>query len=221
MQYFNKEVPHIISFKGGSLNNMSGKKRADALLSERKLFEALCVLLTKKPYCKISVTEIAQKANLSRHTFYSHYFSKDEILLRKIEQIFSKIDHKDMKELTFYDIICMLIQIFEKNREFLLLLKNNGLSWMVCKYLTDKFEEIFFDFNCSDLPKILIANDSAREIFKIITINSLVEGSMYYLENSERISREHLLTALTYPRKNPAYAPLTVPFNHSNRFIAV
>lgn len=200
---------------------MSGKKRSDSLLSEKKLFEALYVLLRKKPYYKISVTEIAQEANLSRHTFYSHYFSKDEILLKKIEQIFSKIDYKAMKELTLSNIVSMFIQIFEKNREFMLLLKNNGLSWMICKYLGDKIEEIIFNFNCPDLPKMLISNDGAREIYKIITINSLVEGTMHYLENSDRISREHLLAALTNSRENPAFTPVATPFNQPNRFVAV
>jgi AcrR family transcriptional regulator len=200
---------------------MPGKKRSDALLSKKKLFDALYVLLRKKPYYKISVTEIAKKANLSRHTFYSHYFSKDEILLKKIEQIFSKIDCKAMKELTFYNIASMFIQGCEKNSEFLLILKNNGLNWMICKYLAEKFEEIILNFNCPDMPKMLISNDGAREIYKIITINSLVEGTMYYLENSDRICREDLLAALTNSRENHAFTPSAGPFNHSNRIVAV
>ena len=177
------------------------------------MFEALYVLLRKKPYYKISVTEIAQEANLSRHTFYSHYFSKDEILLKKIEQIFSKIDYKAMKELTLSNIVSMFIQIFEKNREFMLLLKNNGLSWMICKYLGDKIEEIIFNFNCPDLPKMLISNDGAREIYKIITINSLVK-SMITGNRPDRISREYTSDLTSFQGK-PRFHSSSNPLNQT------
>ena len=47
--------------------------------------EALLLLLEKKDYEFITVTEICQKAGVNRSTFYLHYESMDDLLIIKGE----------------------------------------------------------------------------------------------------------------------------------------
>jgi AcrR family transcriptional regulator len=47
--------------------------------------EALFLLLDEKPYDKISISDIAEKAGVVRQTFYHNFESKDDIILQYLE----------------------------------------------------------------------------------------------------------------------------------------
>jgi AcrR family transcriptional regulator len=44
------------------------------------IFEALMVLMDKKPYEKITISDITEKAGIARQTFYRNYDDKDDVL---------------------------------------------------------------------------------------------------------------------------------------------
>ena len=52
--------------------------------------EALLLLLEKKDYEFITVTEICQKAGVNRSTFYLHYESMDDLLIETLDMINKK-----------------------------------------------------------------------------------------------------------------------------------
>ena len=51
------------------------------MLVKESITEALLQLMDKKPYDDISISELAERAGVSRVSFYRNYKSKDEILL--------------------------------------------------------------------------------------------------------------------------------------------
>ena len=53
------------------------------------IFEALMLLMDEKPYEKISVSDIAEKAGVARPTFYRNFNDKDEVVLQYINNTFS------------------------------------------------------------------------------------------------------------------------------------
>jgi AcrR family transcriptional regulator len=53
------------------------------------IVEALLRLMKKIPYNKISVSDIINKAGVSRQTFYRHYESKDDVIRRILENCFA------------------------------------------------------------------------------------------------------------------------------------
>lgn len=66
---------------------ISRKKRVSGKQTDRRiertralLHEALGALIREKPYDQISVTEILDRAGISRSTFYIHFRDKDELL---------------------------------------------------------------------------------------------------------------------------------------------
>jgi len=66
------------------------------------IFEALMILLDEKPYSKIGVSDITQKAGIARQTFYRNYSDKDDIvsenLMKTINlEILEANDGKDRK----------------------------------------------------------------------------------------------------------------------------
>jgi AcrR family transcriptional regulator len=49
-------------------------------LTRSWIFESLMLLMDKKPYGKITVSDITQKAGIARQTFYRSYANKDAVL---------------------------------------------------------------------------------------------------------------------------------------------
>jgi len=62
-------------------------------------FEALSKLLEHKNYYEINITEIIEKAGISRATFYRNFKSKDDIVLLKVQMFFQEF-YQDL--LDFY-----------------------------------------------------------------------------------------------------------------------
>ncbi|WP_411047611.1 TetR/AcrR family transcriptional regulator [Treponema primitia] len=56
------------------------------------IVEALLRLMESIPYTKISVSDIIEKAGVSRQTFYRHYEGKDDVIRKILENCFAPFD---------------------------------------------------------------------------------------------------------------------------------
>ena len=59
--------------------------------SQTRLFEALMELIREKPYESVTVSEIAERADVARATFYLHYDDKDALLLSSLDALVETI----------------------------------------------------------------------------------------------------------------------------------
>lgn len=55
--------------------------------TQQSLQNALVALMLEKPYAKITIQEIIDRADVGRATFYNHYDDKDDLLLRGVADI--------------------------------------------------------------------------------------------------------------------------------------
>ena len=67
------------------------KRNRNALRSQRLLQQAFSELLAEKPFDKITVTDITQRADLSRGTFYAHYDNTSDLLKSLLDEIMDKM----------------------------------------------------------------------------------------------------------------------------------
>ena len=67
---------------------MSKNKKVDLRIqrSRGSMQEALATLIAEKPYHKIKVAEITDRARVARPTFYLHFKTKDELLVSAIDE---------------------------------------------------------------------------------------------------------------------------------------
>jgi AcrR family transcriptional regulator len=105
---------------------MSIKASTDmrAQRSRRWLYDALLQLMQEKPFREIQITEIADRAQVARPTFYLHYSSKEELLLSQVDVVFAEF----LNELSItiseenYDrqkYSILIFQYWERNAETL------------------------------------------------------------------------------------------------------
>src|SRR6266851_1550633 len=59
--------------------------------TRRLLQQALLQLLGGEPLSKITVSQIAARADVSRQAFYLHFSSKEELLLSHVDDVFGEI----------------------------------------------------------------------------------------------------------------------------------
>ncbi len=112
------------------MNRTNGKI---AEQSKRKLAQALLSVMRQYAYQEITVTQIAQEAQLSRKTFYRLFSGKDEVLSLYFEglfqECFSRIKGRDIHH--YWDVVQVFFDFWEERKDLLSLLQKSGLLPLV------------------------------------------------------------------------------------------
>lgn len=122
-----------------------------ALRSRRLLQNALVDQLRKKPYRKITISDITECADLTRPTFYAHFETKDDLLLSYVDDIFVPIFDElleRMKALTPGDPSdeSVIIHLFEQWRDYneiLKLIRTADIDMLILKKLREYHYETY------------------------------------------------------------------------------
>ena len=120
--------------------------------SRRLMQEALLTLLENQEYPKISVTQITEKADVARTTFYSHFQSKDELLLSYIDDIFETFFTKLLDQYPYpgksrleHKIPLILLEEWKKHRSALDRIRSANVDYLIFQrireYLVNAFQE--------------------------------------------------------------------------------
>ncbi|MCD7951157.1 MAG: TetR/AcrR family transcriptional regulator [Erysipelotrichaceae bacterium] len=109
--------------------------RKEAKQSKEKIIQSFISLLKNKPYDQITITEICQKAHVSRQTFYSHYQNKDVIFSDLYLNMLNELCIPKMTNINYFysdEFFKTMIDSFDKWSDLYLTLK----QWDVLNYLT-------------------------------------------------------------------------------------
>jgi AcrR family transcriptional regulator len=137
-----------------SIYRIDEKQKASANPSVRKLMlDATVQLLKEKPISKISVTDITEKAGVSRMSYYRNYSSKEEILTDHLDEIFR--DYTEFIRKWDYKGSCFESPFLHKcfgyfigHRDFLSTLLKSGMGDLLLKHLTDYIMDFFCPGDC-------------------------------------------------------------------------
>lgn len=117
-----------------------------AVRSRKWLTDALLELMKDKPFQEISISEIAEKADLSRRTFYRSFSSKEEIICDHLEAIFhsgvqtllsEENDHSCFRTIRWY------LDLWYDHRDLALLLYRDHLISLLMQEYHTLFREVF------------------------------------------------------------------------------
>ncbi|MDY3929093.1 MAG: TetR/AcrR family transcriptional regulator [Clostridia bacterium] len=163
------------------------------------LSKALSDVMQKKPFEKITVSDICRAAMVHRTTFYNHFTDKYDLLNYMMNDLLNVFDCFNIENKSFdeYKSYCMKVaqvvinHITENISMFKLLLIQNKDERIISNFrsvLTQKIYEklLKFDDNGTDLPipAPIIANMYAGGCISVIT---------WWIENDSQISSSDLL----------------------------
>ncbi|WP_194165648.1 TetR/AcrR family transcriptional regulator [Oceanobacillus sp. CFH 90083] len=106
-----------------------------AIRSQGWLVEALLSLMAEKPYRKITIKEIAEKAELDRSTFYRHFTSKEAVLERHLDQLAQEyLQRLDTGEnMDMGKVAKIFIAFWIEHLDFIRLARANDLDSLLLK----------------------------------------------------------------------------------------
>jgi AcrR family transcriptional regulator len=73
----------------GKMSQKTVKPNRQVLRTKSWIFEAVMLLMEEKPYSKITVSDITEKAGIARQTFYRNYADKDDVVFEYIMNTFN------------------------------------------------------------------------------------------------------------------------------------
>ena len=116
-----------------------------AILSQKLLIDALLTLMKEKKYSQITVSELTEKADLSRRTFYRLFSSIDEILLFYIHTLWSQKSSElyDSENISYMDISRFSLDFWYEHKDLTILLYENDLSNIILKFINEISLEIY------------------------------------------------------------------------------
>ena len=193
---------------------MSERVNPISLRSKRLIVESLMSIMEEKPFSKIAIRDIVEKAGLTRQTFYHNFKSKEEALMYKLDELFDGFFKivVDNNVITCEDIIYLYFRYWQTNENFLkLLIKNNLVYILNLKYpeyfkivqliylkdkgISDVEGEYVFAFITGAVIDLLVTwmNDgqvtTPREMSKFVM--KILEGTFYdlHVSKAEKQSR--------------------------------
>lgn len=116
-----------------------------AARSQAWLIDALFELMREKPYVEITVTDIAQRAQLSRRTFYRNFATKDELISmharRLVDEYVDRLLPADLSQTRA--VALTYFEFWTDHAEFLRLLAASGMSSLVLQKFNEHIPMIF------------------------------------------------------------------------------
>lgn len=128
---------------------MNGQERL-AEQSKAWLEAALFDLLDERPYAAITVTEIAERAQLSRRTFYRAFQDKDALLDYYNQEVgqryLAALQRIDPQNMVFEDVLTYFFEFWWQERQRVSCLIAQGLFDRTLAQITPQASEIYRGF---------------------------------------------------------------------------
>ncbi len=110
---------------------------------EESITTALLELMQTKDYQKISITDIVKKAGVSRVSYYRHFTTKEDVLIRYFEIVKERFTNDNIEELTtrnWTEVIYAVFETFRKEKDMVLALMRAALENLYLDYISEQFE---------------------------------------------------------------------------------
>ena len=170
--------------KGTRVNPMT-------IRSKSALSQALLKLMMSKPFDEIAISDITDRAGLSRQTFYTNFNKKEDILNYLLNGLFDKYQARLMAEKTITSSFIVDYFLFwDDNKEFLALLFSQKLG-----YLFQEKNRAFFMDSIENMDELFMV-----EVWQLPYIKASLAGLTYellwmWIVNDQGLS-VNILTAL-------------------------
>jgi len=118
-------------------------------LTKDSILGALLIIMTKKEFKKISISEVSQKAGVSRMAFYRNYEILEDVLIERLDTINREyVQLIDQHPVDNYEMTKCYFSHMKAHSNFLIQLFEAGLTQLVLDQLIDFLEELSENLIC-------------------------------------------------------------------------
>jgi len=112
---------------------MSDKQDRRSQRTRHLLGEALVELIREKDYNTITVSDIIDRANIGRSTFYAHYHDKDDLLVGELDRVIEVLSRHipDQEESPFFPSLGLFRHVGEEYELYKALLWGSGIDLLI------------------------------------------------------------------------------------------
>lgn len=106
---------------------------AQSRITKESIFTALMILMDKKNFTDISITEVAKKAGVSRMAFYRNYNILEDVIGIHLDELFLEYSNHLLNnpDLDNYEITRLFFYYFRKHKTLVTNLINSNLSNLI------------------------------------------------------------------------------------------
>jgi AcrR family transcriptional regulator len=112
---------------------MSDKQDRRSQRTRHLLGEALVALIREKDYNTITVSDIIERANIGRSTFYAHYRDKDALFVGELDRVIEVLSHRipNQEEIPFFPSLGLFRHVGEEYELYKALLWGSGIDLLI------------------------------------------------------------------------------------------
>lgn len=130
----------------------------DSARTKEYITEALFRLMKLKPYDKISIKELTEKAGVGRVTFYRHFDSKDDIIIQYFSSEIPKVEvllpREPKRKEDFYEIIFVVFSRLKEQKSLFRLLQESKLEYIYMQFLNNSLTESYKKISLQDIDDV-------------------------------------------------------------------
>ncbi|MBN7573410.1 MULTISPECIES: TetR/AcrR family transcriptional regulator [Clostridium] len=122
------------------------------MITKESIFTSLMILMEKKNFKEISITEITKKAGVSRMAFYRNYNIKEDIITTYLDELFNEYSKEVMQKETLYNYenLRLYFSYFRKHEKLISNLINSSLTNILLEKCIESFYELSQTIFCKN-----------------------------------------------------------------------
>lgn len=165
--------------------------------THRALLGALRELLSEKSFDEISVSELCDRAQTRRATFYKHFADKTELLAYMIQELqreYNARNEADGKDPGAgpVKIFCSLLDFLEENQGMVRTILNSNGKNVVLDVLNEQLErDMKWHFRAA--ARAGHAPDADPELLAVLYSGAVIHCAQWWLTKGSRLSKEQVV----------------------------
>jgi AcrR family transcriptional regulator len=192
---------------------MSDKPDRRSQRTRHLLSAALVELIREKEYNTITVSDIIDRANVGRSTFYTHFRDKDDLFVGELDRVIELLSRRipDQEEMPFFPSLGLFRHVGEEYQLYKSLLWGPGIDLLIKhmqKSLSTRIEQGLLESGKEfKIPIRILANFIAGSFLTLL--QWWLENKMVYSpEEMDKIFKELIMAGLE--KKNDENKPATL-----------
>ena len=164
--------------------------------TKRTFERSLAALSREYPLNKVTVKMLCERAELSRNAFYFHYKDINDMVKTIEDGIIDEVSERleELRKLPFPENVFLIaeaiIDVFDRKREYVLMLFDKSYSASFVKRLYDLFEEVNYEYFSIYHPA---SKKATNALFYSFITGGFYDSLRYWLENPEDVSKQDII----------------------------